>query len=96
VRSANPDDLDAYIRGINSGTLQRESETLTEKDRYNERIMLGLRTDRGIAGPIPSQSRAIIERLMPKGLLRETEDGRIVATQQGLHVLNRIIEDLMI
>jgi oxygen-independent coproporphyrinogen-3 oxidase len=96
VRSANPDDLDDYIRGINNGTLLRESETLTEKDRYNERIMLGLRTDRGIAGPIPSQSRAIIEIKMQKGLLRETEDGRIVATRQGLHVLNRIIEDLMI
>lgn len=60
VRSWNPSDLDAYIKGINMGTLVRESETLTERDLYNERIMLGLRTNRGIRanfGPISVQSR---------------------------------------
>lgn len=96
VRSWNPDDLDAYIEGMNDGTLVRESETLNEKDLYNERIMLGLRTNRGIAGPFPAQSRSVIGRLAQKGLLRKTEDGRYVATQEGLHILNRIIEDLMI
>ena len=96
VRSWNPDDLDAYIKGIHNGTLVRESETLSEKDLYNERIMLGLRTSRGIAGQFPIQSRSILESKMQKGLLRKTEDGRYVATQEGLHILNRIIEDLMI
>lgn len=96
VRSWNPDDLDAYIEGMNDGTLVRESETLNEKDLYNERIMLGLRTNRGIAGPFPAQSRSVIGRLAQKGLLRKTEDGRYVATQEGLHILNRIIEELMI
>ena len=48
IRSWNPNDLEAYIRGIEEGTLVRESETLTEKDLYNERIMLGLRTNKGI------------------------------------------------
>ena len=96
VRSWNPDDLDAYIRGILSGSLQRESETLTDTDRYNERIMLGLRTNRGIAEPLSSHSRSVIESKMQQGLLRKTDDGRIVATLQGIHILNRIIEDLMI
>ena len=96
VRSWNPDDLDTYIAGIHNGTLVRESETLSEKDLYNERIMLGLRTNRGITGPFPIQSRSILESKMQKGLLRKTEDGRYVATQDGLHILNRIIEDLMI
>ena len=96
VRSWNPDDLDAYIAGIHNGTLVRESETLNEKDLYNERIMLGLRTNRGIAVPFPVQSRSIIESKLQKGLLRKTEDERYVATQEGLHILNRIIEDLMI
>ena len=96
VRSWNPDDLDAYIRGILSGTLVRESETLTDTDRYNERIMLGLRTNRGIAEPLSNHSRSVIESKMQQGLLRKTDDGRIVATQQGIHILNRIIEDLMI
>ncbi len=96
VRSWPPDDLDTYIAGIHNGTLVRESETLSEKDLYNERIMLGLRTNRGIAGPFPVQSRSILESKMQKGLLRKTEENRYVATQEGLHILNRIIEDLMI
>ena len=89
VRSWNPDDLDAYIQGIQTDTLQRESETLSERDLYNEKIMLGLRTNKGI------EKRGTTHWLDNK-MLRETPDGRLVATQQGLHILNRIIEDLMI
>ena len=95
VRSWNPNDLEAYIRGIEQGSCIRESETLTDKDVYNERIMLGLRTNRGIDLPTPIQSRTVIERLIQKGQVRETAEGRIVATQKGLHILNRIIEQLM-
>jgi oxygen-independent coproporphyrinogen-3 oxidase len=96
VRSWNPDNLDDYIQGILNGTLHRESETLTEKDKYNERIMLGLRTNRGVLEPTSSQYRTNFERLIQKNLLKRTGNNRIVATQQGLHILNRIIEDLMI
>ena len=96
VRSWNPDDLNAYIKGIENGSLVRESETLTEADLYNERIMLGLRTNRGINGPFSEQSRSIIESFTKDKLLTTTADGRVVATQQGLHILNRIIEALMI
>ena len=96
VRSWNPDDLDAYISGIHHGTLVRESETLSEKDLYNERIMLGLRTSKGIVGPISVQLRSILGPFSEDKLLSETPDGRIVATQKGIHVLNRIIEQLMI
>ena len=95
VRSWNPDNLKTYLRGIQKGTLVRESETLSEKDLYNERIMLGLRTCRGIHESFTSQSRAVYESFTRDGLLKE-QDGRIVATQKGLHVLNRIIEELMI
>lgn len=95
VRSWNPSDLDAYITGITAQNLQRESETLTDEDLYNERIMLGLRTNRGIAEPIPVQCRSKVDRLIAEHLLSR-RDGQIVATQQGLHILNRIIEELMI
>ena len=100
VRSWNPSDLKAYIKGIEDGSLVRESETLSEKDMYNERIMLGLRTSKGIRLDDTQRSRAGrgqvagLDRF--SGLLRLTEDGRLVATQEGLHVLNRIIEELMI
>lgn len=92
VRSWNKDDLEGYIKGEEV----LESETLTEKDLYNERIMLGLRTNRGILEPISNHSREILADYIRKGLLRKTDDGRIVATQEGIHILNRIIEDLMI
>ena len=92
VRSWNPNDLNAYI----SGTYKRESEILTEEDLYNESIMLGLRTKRGVLEPTTSQSRANYERLIVDGLLNRTPEGRIVATQKGIHILNRIIEELMI
>lgn len=87
-RSWNPDDLETYIRG----DFQRASETLTERDCYNERIMLGLRTAKGVA---KQDIRADISKYVEAGLLHEKE-GRIVATQKGIHILNRIIEDLMI
>lgn len=93
VRSANPDNLDAYIRGMSTGTLQRTTETLTDKDLYNERIMLGLRTNKGVAG---AEIQTDITPFLTDGMLRQTEDGRVIATQKGLHVLNRIIEELMI
>lgn len=96
VRSWNKDDLEAYIGGAVTGDGLRESETLTETDLYNERIMLGLRTNRGIVGPISVHSRKQMDEYIHKGLLRRTDDDRIVATQEGIHILNRIIEDLMI
>ncbi len=100
VRSWNPENLEAYIRGIEQGNLVRESETLSEKDRYNERVMLGLRTNQGI--PLAAiadlrNGREMVARMVQEDrYLRLTEDGRLVATQKGLHLLNTIIEDLMI
>jgi len=92
VRSWNKDDLEGYLKGEEV----RESELLTETDLYNERIMLGLRTNRGIVDPLSVHSRKITTDYIRKGLLRKTDDGRVVATQEGIHILNRIIEDLMI
>jgi len=93
VRSWNPTDLDAYINGITYNTPVRESETLSDTDRYNERIMLGLRTNKGVAR---SKIKTDITPYLETNVLQETESGRIVATQKGLHILNVIIEDLMI
>jgi oxygen-independent coproporphyrinogen-3 oxidase len=92
IRSWNPDDLDAYIQGITKGTLVRESEMLSEANLYNERVMLGLRTTKGIP---QTEIRSEISKYVEAGLLQE-KDGRIVATQKGIHILNRIIEELMI
>ena len=95
VRSWNPDDLDAYIQGINNGTLVRGNERLTERDLFNEQVMLGLRTSHGCTLPPSVRRRATVGYDKELDLLSEPEEGHIIATQKGLHVLNRIIEDLM-
>ena len=105
TRSWNPNDLSAYIQGIMAHDLQREQEILTDKDLFNEKIMLGLRTNKGISvnKTLSGLSRGQIERISREyremvrlKQLEETSDGRLVATQEGLHVLNRVIENLMI
>ena len=92
-RSWNPDDLDAYLAGLRSGSPVREKETLSETDRYNECIMLGLRTSDGV--PYADlHTPDLIAPYIERGLL-QLRNGSVIATQQGLHILNRIIEDLM-
>ena len=98
VRSWNPDSLDKYIRGILAHSLHRERETLGATDIYNEQIMLGLRTNRGVEEAVISRRYADPALLleMEKDQLITRTAGRVIATQKGLHVLNRIIEKLMI
>ncbi|MGM9809802.1 MAG: coproporphyrinogen-III oxidase family protein [Paludibacteraceae bacterium] len=93
TRSWNPDNLEEYIRAVERGEDAATREILTDTDLYNERIMLGLRTAEGIAINElhnPAMAQPYIER----GLLRRTPDNRLVATLQGIHILNRIIEEL--
>ena len=47
-RQWNPSDLDAYMQGVEHGLPVFEMEQLSDTDRYNEKIMLSLRTSRGL------------------------------------------------
>ena len=47
-RQWNPSDLDVYMTGIEHGTPQFEIEHLSSTDLYNEKLMLSLRTSRGL------------------------------------------------
>ena len=49
LRSWNKASIHKYITSINEGKLPYKSEKLTQIDRYNEYIMFGLRTNRGIS-----------------------------------------------
>lgn len=91
-RQWNISDLDTYIQQANAHQLQPQIEQLTDEQRHIERIMLGLRTRHGVAAnEIPMhKAQGYIER----GLL-SAQDNRIVATTQGYHILNTIIEDLL-
>ena len=95
-RQWNCSDLEKYIAG---GTYW-EQEVLSEEDKYNEQVMLGLRTREGVKmEDVPERFRGHCEEkalpYLEKQWLKQV-GGRLVATNDGIHVLNRIIEDLMI
>lgn len=94
TRSWDPDNLEEYIRAMERGEDAATYETLTDTDLYNERIMLGLRTAEGIAIN-ELHDPALAQPFIERGLLQETADRRLIATISGIHILNRIIEDLM-
>lgn len=97
----NKPDLQEYINsGYFSGI---SSETLTMNDRFNERIMLGLRTKNGISAremetlfpELWEQTIFSIKRWIDKGYLG-WENGRIFSTREGWFVIDGIIENLFI
>lgn len=91
-RQWNIADLDAYIEQAMAHNLRPEMETLTPEQHHTEQVMLGLRTSQGIAKDHINISKAL--PYLQQGLLVENGN-RIVATTQGYHILNRIIEDLI-
>lgn len=91
-RQWNIADLDAYIEQAMAHNLRPEMETLTPEQHHTEQVMLGLRTSQGVAKDHINLSKAL--PYLQQGLLVENGN-RIVATTQGYHILNRIIEDLI-
>lgn len=47
-RQWNPNDINSYINGIENGSDVSQKEVLSATDKYNESIMLALRTSKGI------------------------------------------------
>ena len=92
TRSWNVSDLDEYIQQAINHRLQPEKEELTAEARHMERVMLGLRTNQGVAVEDINMAKAEVH--LQQGWLRQ-EGNRVIATTQGFHVLNRIIEDLV-
>ena len=91
-RQWNVSELDAYIQQAKAHAWQPEQEFLTDEQRHTERVMLGLRTNTGVAIEDVNQTR--VEQYVQQGLLR-LEGEHLVATTKGYHILNRIIEDLL-
>lgn len=96
TRRWNVSDIDAYIHGIATGQPVCQEEVLTDEQRHIEAVMLSLRTAAGIPAEwlTDKTTKQQAQAYVAKGLLREA-DGRYIATQQGLHILNRIIQDLI-
>lgn len=82
MRCWNVEDVGAYIRAAESGERDGivSGETLTQEQIRTERIMLSLRTDRGIdrkfLEAVPSSGRAV-EKLLRSGSLSNVDAGTL-------------------
>lgn len=97
----NKADIQEYMKsGYFSGI---SSETLTMNERFNEKIMLGLRTKNGIMArdmetlfpELWKQTTFSIKGWIDKGYLR-WENGKIFSTREGWFVIDGVIENLFI
>lgn len=98
-RQFNPDSLMEYLQSIEDGRLALTDEILTETDRFNEAVMLGLRTRKGLGlSRFSEKDRFFIRKqAFPyfENQLLEQDGDVIRATHSGTRLLNAIIEDLM-
>ena len=92
MRWWNIDDLDQYIAQAMSHQLTPEHETITPQEQHTEQVMLGLRTSKGV--PCAAVNMDKVQAYLSEGYLKQQGD-HIIATTQGYHILNRIIEDLL-
>lgn len=99
IRSWNVSDLEQYIaamKSTNQGLAAKqvfEEEHITDEQHRMEQIMLGLRTSSGIPQTLIIDSPAL-HRYLEEDMIRLANQ-HYIATQKGIHLLNRIIEDLV-
>lgn len=84
--------VDTYISQAMSHQLRPEQEVISAAERHMEQVMLGLRTNKGVPCHAVDMDKA--QAYIAKGYLVQRGDN-IIATTQGYHILNRIIEDLL-
>ena len=87
-RFGNTASLDDYLRGARAVT----RETLTERDVYEETVMLGLRTREGVDAALLPPDK--LDQLARQGLMT-VENGKARVTARGADVLNAVILALM-
>ena len=85
TRYANVSDNPRYLQALGKGLLLQEEEVLTPRDRYNESLMTGLRTARGIHpeslrtnwGKSPAEVDGMAwKKALEQGTLIPSEEGR--------------------
>ena len=92
MRWWNIADIDEYIAQAMSHQLRPEQEVISAEERHMEQVMLGLRTSKGVQCTAVNMDKA--QAYIAEGYLRLSGE-QVVATTQGYHILNRIIEDLL-
>ena len=104
MRRSNPADLCGYIRRITLGQPACQVEDLAWWERYDERVMLGLRTADGVDAHrlrsdfgdkawahFVSEARRHIDA----GNMICTDDGRYILTSEGIVLSDSVMRDLM-
>ena len=98
-RRWNVSDLQHYIEGAETGHIDYEEDVLDDDTRYNDRVMLSLRTAEGLdLSTLTAHDRAYLlenaRRYVVNGLLTE-ENGRLKLSREGLFVSDMVTSDLM-
>ncbi len=104
IRRSNPCDMHEYISRIASGETACEQEEMTRWERYDERVMLGLRTAAGVDAERLREdfgdaawthfSREI-QRHLDAGNVRLDGASRYVLTAEGILVSDSVMRDVM-
>ena len=104
VRRYNPADLQEYIATIESGKPACQEEMMQWWERYDERVMLGLRTARGVdAGKLRCDFgdaawrhfTSEAERHISQGNLHVVDGNRYILTADGIMLSDTVIRDLL-
>ena len=104
IRRYNPSDLQDFISKINAAGTAFEQEELSWQERYDERVMLGLRTSDGVDADRLRQdfgdkawrhfTREAAKHITA-GHLKQVGECRYVLTRDGIMLSDGIIRDLM-
>ena len=99
------DDLQEYIRNADDRDLLLENvQTLTQKDKMEEFMFLGLRMTEGVkkeefqrrfGHDMEEVYGSVLMKYTNLGLLAQ-EDGRVFLTDRGIHVSNRVMADFLL
>lgn len=104
VRRSNPPDLRAYIDCLERGELVGEVEEMSLWERYDERVMLTLRTSAGIdleqlrqefGDELAKHFLAQIQRHLAAGTVRREGVSRYVLTDDGILLSDSVMRDVM-
>ena len=92
LRCWNEHDITSYLMG----NRKESHEELNDNDLYNEKIMLGLRTAKGIECGLFSDAKAIqtIDNLCRRDLVA-IKNNHLVLTEAGLALADEVIRELM-
>ena len=98
-RQWNIADINSYINHIQQGIVPAEGELLDKDSRYNDHVMLALRTCEGLdLSTLDSDERSYCEETAKKfvldGLLVKT-DNHLRLSRKGLFVSDMIMSELM-